>query len=876
MIQDALPSYEVGHELGRGAWGVVYQGQHRNLSREVAIKQLPPVFGADPSVRARFAQEAQIAASLDHPHIVAVHDFVQRDDGLCLLVMELCSSTIGERFKAAGLRTEESLAIGLSMCAALNYAHGLGVLHRDIKPENLLVSRGGVVKLGDFGLARSLDSATQLTLTGTLVGTPAYMSPEQAGGEQLTAASDQYSLGVVVYELLTGELPFEDTRSVGALIRQHLMTPPRPVRTVNPRVPVGIATAVDRALQKEAADRHQSVEDFGVALAKGGVRAWGPGWLREATYPLHGPPAIMTAAETGESSESAGYSSTVVRRQEAELLRSGTASELTPEPPAAASPAAPPVAAAAPAPLPPTRPAAPATVPVSAAIPAAPPARPPIPSPSEAQPFVPSSPESNGNSRRLLIAAALVIAALGAFFILTRDGSDAETADDSTTDIEDADSDEKGSTEPGTVAGPAPLASADGMIEIAAGTYTVGSDRPDPFTPETLTTQVNLGSFFIDRLEVSNAHYQLFVATGADDPLTWTQGAPPLDLQEHPVQGVPWEWASTYCAALGKRLPTEAEWEVAARSTGAATYPWGDDQASAGLPLEGTHAVGSIAGSASPFGVLDLAGNAWEWVADSYDPLVASDARILRGGQNGYLRSNWSRLPLTTASASTLSVAGFRCAADTVSADTEPLIFADWVRPSVVIEAAAPLPDGFVAFDDFTDPTTGWIETSGETSRSGYHPNEFFHLEASSPNLRITAVAPGDYSNLTTFGVSTTAIVEPINTTVGGDFRYGLLIRAEGDAAVSFLVDQRNDAWEIIQSDAAGTRSRLASGSFNVREVIDLDIEVDGDAWTFAIGGNRVTTQTITAAGGGIGFVLEQGPAGDKAHIHFDRLAISQ
>ncbi|MCP3992443.1 MAG: protein kinase [Actinomycetia bacterium] len=296
LIERALPGYEVGVELGRGAWGVVLSGRHRRLGRQVAIKQLPRAFAADPQVGSRFLREAQMAASLDHPHIVPVYDYVE-DDGLALIVMEQCASTIGDKFRTDGIHTDEACAATLATCAALSYAHSQGVLHRDIKPENLLIDTDGVVKLGDFGIARAIDVATKLTATGTIVGTPAYMSPEQCGGEDLNASSDVYSLGIVLYELLSGTLPFSDIGSIGALMRQHMFEPPRPLNDAAPDVPVRIADVIDRALEKDPTRRWESASAFGVALAEATSHAFGAGWLRERRFALLGAPEIIAATE---------------------------------------------------------------------------------------------------------------------------------------------------------------------------------------------------------------------------------------------------------------------------------------------------------------------------------------------------------------------------------------------------------------------------------------------------------------------------------------------------------------------------------------------------------------------------------------------------
>jgi serine/threonine-protein kinase len=320
-IQAALPAYELGEELGRGAFGIVYRARHTSLGRQVAVKQLGQAFAADETVRQRFVDEAQVVASLDHPHIVPVYDFVERADGLCLIIMERCSGAISDRFMSDGLTTDKACAAVLSCLAALDFSHKAGVLHRDIKPENLLFDAKGVIKLGDFGIARAINTDAHRTATGTVIGTPAYMSPEQVRGDDLTPASDLYSVGIMAYELLTGRFPFGESKSATGLLAHHLVTPPTPLTETRPELPAELGTVVDKALVKEVDGRYQSALDMALELTRACVAAFGAGWLREGNHVLHWPAVI---AESERSAGAAPRNATiVVRADESRTLLAG-------------------------------------------------------------------------------------------------------------------------------------------------------------------------------------------------------------------------------------------------------------------------------------------------------------------------------------------------------------------------------------------------------------------------------------------------------------------------------------------------------------------------------------------------------------------------
>jgi serine/threonine protein kinase len=279
-LAEALPGYDVGVELGRGAFGVVVSGRHRQLGRDVAIQQLPAAFAADPAVRQRFASEARVLASLDHPHIVPIFDYVERD-GLCALVMELLPGGSVRRLQAEGVTPQQAVAIALATCAALDFAHERGVLHRDIKPDNLLFTAGRMLKVIDFGIAKVV-GASMATRVGETLGTPAYMAPEQCLGRPPGPGADIYATGVMLYELLAGRLPFFDDGDVLALLHRQVHETPPSLLAVAPDLPEGLALTVMRAMAKDPADRHLSAESFGVALAEAATGAWGVGWLKAA------------------------------------------------------------------------------------------------------------------------------------------------------------------------------------------------------------------------------------------------------------------------------------------------------------------------------------------------------------------------------------------------------------------------------------------------------------------------------------------------------------------------------------------------------------------------------------------------------------------
>jgi len=297
-VVEALPNYVVGGELGRGGWGTVLSARHRQLDRDVAVKQLPGHFAEDPSIRARFRIEARLLASLDHPHIVPVYDYVE-EDGLCLLVMELLpGGTVWSRFNAGGFTATSSVATVLACLSGLHAAHAQNVLHRDIKPENLMFSAAGALKVTDFGIAKVIGgSETLVTRAGDVLGTPAYIAPEQARGGTLTPATDIYAVATMLYELLCGRLPFSDDGDALALVFKHAFEKPEPLSDKAPTLPNGLAQVVMSGLATDPNERPSSAEEFGLKLAEASTAAWGPGWLAGETTPVMGASNIVAVTE---------------------------------------------------------------------------------------------------------------------------------------------------------------------------------------------------------------------------------------------------------------------------------------------------------------------------------------------------------------------------------------------------------------------------------------------------------------------------------------------------------------------------------------------------------------------------------------------------
>lgn len=310
---DRIGQYRIEAQLGHGGMATIYKAHHARLARSVAIKVLHPAFTRDQNFLARFQREAQIVAGLEHRHIVPIYDFDEIDGQPYLVLKYIEGETLKAIIERAALPLNEIIRIMTPIADALDYAHGQGVLHRDIKPSNILIERDGTPYLTDFGLARMAHIGDSTVSADVLLGTPNYISPEQAlGRKDIDARADVYALGVVLYELVTGRVPFSADTPY-AVIHDHIYAElPKP-SAINPQIPDAIEAVLVKALAKAPEDRYESagalVSAFRDAVAASGLEQREP-LVKVASPPAAGPqllkhdqPTALTPAPQPQPAE---------------------------------------------------------------------------------------------------------------------------------------------------------------------------------------------------------------------------------------------------------------------------------------------------------------------------------------------------------------------------------------------------------------------------------------------------------------------------------------------------------------------------------------------------------------------------------------------
>ena len=618
--------YQIVSKLGSGGMGTVYQARRTAIGDTVAVKVLRSDMVADPLAVERFRREAQAAARLKHPNVVAIYDFGVSNQGLVYIVMEMVEGqSLRSMIRQYGSFTASvAFEIINQVCTALGAAHSQGIIHRDLKPDNIIVSEtasGWHVKVVDFGIAKLRDQSSttsSLTQTGMIMGTPRYMSPEQCMGEEIDARSDIYSLGIILYEMLCGVVPF-NSPTTSAVIIQQVTQPPPPLRAINAMISPAVESVVYHALEKRPEARPQTAIALGQELSaavKGVAAAWPatssaypPTYSISPQFGSYSPPDAM---QTERTATPAGMTP-----QSGVIISSGGSQATTPR-----------------------------------------------------------------RSRLPIILAVVVLLGLagGAIAFLMRgrgEGNNTQaTANPAQPDKpQPKETPEALKPTPPTVPPPAPH----GMVYAPGGEFLMGSDTGSE--TERPAHKVTAKPYFIDRYEVTCGDYEKFVeATGHPPPQGWTNGHHPRDAERKPVTGITWDDANAYANWAGKRLPTEDEWEFAARGTDGRRFPWGNEWGSGVANADATahghhHAanVGAHLKGPSPFGALDMAGNVWEWTASDLTaypggqlPAQPPGYKVIRGGSWTCTRdqANTTFRKGYPARGGDYSEVGFRCVKD--------------------------------------------------------------------------------------------------------------------------------------------------------------------------------------------------------------------
>ena len=570
--------YRIKSLIGRGGMAEVYLAHDPQFNRDVAVKLITAVSAFDADSRARFAREARVIASLEHIAILPVYDMGEQDGQPYLVMRYVTGGSMDQRLtQGSRYRLDEIAAILPGLASALDYAHSRGIVHRDLKPANILFAAEGQALLADFGLAKDVQATLMLSSTGVVMGTPAYMSPEQIRAQSTAppdGRSDLYSLGVTLFYALTGRLPYE-ADTVFGMMEAHLRAPVPDICRLNPALPKPLQAVFEKVMAKDPAQRYATARALNEALQTvtqpaQGAKARGmpvarPFYRRRAVL-LGGGALVLLGAGAVLSPLLAAPAVTPTPRTNTPLALPS---------PTLLQPSA--VPTSLPTPVPPTATLAPTLPPAT-------------PVPTAVQP---------SNPLVLTLAAGLSIQ----------------------------------------------------LVRVPAGEFIMGSNDNlwDDWKPQ---HRVTLPEYWIGKTPVTVAQFAAFVrATGySADPRALRSGK-----DNHPVNYVSWFDAQAFCKWASEmlkrtvRLPSEAEWEKAARGTDGRTYPWGEaapdkSRANYNNNVGDTTPVGQYSPQGdSPYGCVDMAGNVWQWTNSLYKPYPynANDGRenssdtvgrVVRGG----------------------------------------------------------------------------------------------------------------------------------------------------------------------------------------------------------------------------------------------------
>ena len=746
LTGQTIGRYRIDEKIGEGGMAVVYKSFDTRLEREVAMKFIRRETVSDTQaerILKRFEREAKSLARLAHPNIVRVYDYGEHEGSPYLVMEYLEGGTLKER-SGEVLPPAEAARLLLPVADALGYAHQEKLVHRDVKPANILFSRAGLPLLSDFGIARILEGegAGTLTSTGMAVGTPEYMSPEQARGKEIDPRTDIYALGVVLFELLTGHRPFEDDTPMEIIIRKSTEPPPDP-RHYAPDLPEAAVALLNKALAKDLDQRYVDMAAFALDLESL------IGMLPEPRTELQVEDLVEDARERAKSGNLHGARATYRRALKMCAAGSVQAGAIRAEMEKLAGRGQSSVGVGSPRPE--------AVKSIGAIRVEQPTETKPKPVPaatyetlaedigarhvrarqeatgSTGLPFLVDDPHqgvsplrrvpkwawaAGGAALLAVTGIIIIIAGVGGGVSLRASLTETPTPEQTATPAETLTPSLTPTLELGI--GSTLVSEIDDMVMVYVpeGEFEMGSNEYDDEKP---IHTVYLDTYWIDRTEVTNAMFAAFVevtdyetdtesrgwsyAYFGDDGWGEVEGADwwhpkgpssnTAGMDDHPVVHVSWNDASAYCEWAGKRLPTEAEWEKAARGTDGRTYPWGDQGAAGNLlnfadtnldaswaddsvddGLRFTSPVGSYLDGVSPYSALDMAGNVWEWVVDWYGADYygsspssnpggpsSGEYRVLRGG-------SWNSVEWNVRSANryrnnpadTRNDIGFRCA----------------------------------------------------------------------------------------------------------------------------------------------------------------------------------------------------------------------